>query len=160
MRRMLMLAFGLFFLWVSGVAAQVAVDENRLDDPAAEARARAIMEDIRCLVCQNQSIEESNALLAEDLRRIVRAQVAEGRNEAEIKAFLVERYGDWVLLDPPLRWRTALLWAGPFLLVLLGLWLGWHSFARARTLDPVDPLSEEERARLNRILNRGRDGEA
>ena len=86
---------------------------EELADPALEARARALSQEIRCLVCQNQSIDESEADLARDLRLIVRERIAAGEDDAQVKAFLVERYGDFVLLDPPVKPKTWLLWFGP-----------------------------------------------
>ena len=91
-----------------------------LDDPALEARARAISRELRCLVCQNESIDDSEAQLAGDLRRIVREQVKAGRSDAEIRAFLVQRYGEFVLLKPAISWGNAALWVAPFAVVVLG----------------------------------------
>ena len=97
--------------------------ETPLPDPAAEARAEALMREIRCLVCQGQSIAESNADLARDLRVLVREKVAAGMSDADIRAFLKARYGDWILLKPPVERKTWLLWFGPpaLLLALIAL---------------------------------------
>src|SRR3954462_606253 len=92
----------------------------QLPDPAQEQRARGIGRELRCLVCQNQSIEDSDADLARDLRRIVREQVAAGRSDAEVKGFVHERYGDFVLLRPRFTAATALLWATPAVAILAG----------------------------------------
>jgi cytochrome c-type biogenesis protein CcmH len=94
-------------------------------DPALDARLKKLEEELRCLVCQNQSLADSNAPLAEDLRREVHALAAQGKNDDEIKQFLVQRYGDFVLYRPPVKATTWLLWAGPFLLLLGGgaVWL-------------------------------------
>jgi len=130
----------------------VAVDTERLEDPALEARAREIMREIRCLVCQNQSIVDSNAGLAADLREIVREQVADGRSEEEIKAFLVERYGDWVLLQPPLNPRTVALWAlPPALLITVGAAALYRARRGAGRKGAPPPLTAEERARLDAL---------
>lgn len=103
-------------------------------------RYQALIHELRCLVCQNQSIAESNAPLAQDLREQVASQLAEGRSDDEIRDYLTARYGDFVLYRPPLRWRTALLWVGPFVLVALGLWLAWRFSRRpaaaSRAPDP------------------------
>jgi cytochrome c-type biogenesis protein CcmH len=99
-------------------------------DPVAAARAVQLANELRCLVCQNQSIAESNAELAVDLRREIRAQIAAGRSDREIVDFMVSRYGDFVLYRPPFKGTTLLLWAGPLLLVLAGFW------ALARGLGP------------------------
>ena len=91
-----------------------------LSDPVQEARAKALQKELRCLVCQGQSIDESNAALATDLRRLIREQIAAGQSDRQIKDFLVARYGVFVLMDPPVRSDTVLLWFGPVLLLLLG----------------------------------------
>lgn len=119
---------------------------ERLADPAQEARARALFQEIRCVVCQNESIDDSEADLARDLRAVVREQVAAGRSDAEIKAFLVERYGDFVLLRPPVSGRTLALWATPFVL-LVGAGLALLRLRR-RTPPPEPPLTAEEEAAL------------
>lgn len=118
---------------------------ERLADPAQEARARAMFRDVRCLVCQNESIDESEAELARDLRRLVREQVAAGRSEAEVKAYLVDRYGEFVLLRPSFSAGNALLWGAPLLVAGLGLAL-WIARVRARQAD--ESLSEAEAGRL------------
>jgi len=156
MRRFLLILALLAF--PGAAAADVAVDEKRLEDPVLEAKAREIMEGLRCLVCQNQSIEDSNAGLAQDLRRIVREQVAEGRSQSEIEAYLVERYGDWVLLQPPLNLRTVLLWVFPPLVLAIvagaALLRARRKRAAGRTNDKSEPeaLTSEERARLETLL--------
>lgn len=134
-----------------GPAHAVAVDEARLDNPAREAQARDIMRSLRCLVCQNQSIEDSNADLAADLRRIVRERVAAGDDAEAVRAYMVARYGDWVLLKPPFKPATLLLWAGPFLLLLAGaLALLWR--LRQHRAAAAAPLSPDEQARLDAAL--------
>jgi len=91
------------------------------EDPLTNKRAMHLAEELRCLVCQNQTIADSNAELAVDLRRQIREQIAQGRNDAQIIDYMVQRYGDFVLYRPPLRATTALLWAGPFILLALGV---------------------------------------
>jgi len=135
----------------SGVAFAVAVDEKPLVDPAQEAVARALMKEIRCLVCQNQSIEDSNADLAKDLRRLVRERVSAGDTPAEVRAFLVARYGDWVLLEPPLNQMTLFLWGSPFLILLLVL----VGVTTARKKSAPEPLSRMEKAKLKKLLKAG-----
>ncbi|GGO08473.1 cytochrome c-type biogenesis protein CcmH [Iodidimonas muriae] len=136
-------------------AQAVAVDDAPLADPQKEARAREIMAGIRCLVCQNQSIEDSNADLARDLRVLVRQQVALGKDRDQVEAFLVARYGDWVLLKPPFNLRTLALWVfPPFLLLatLTGLWIRAKGVRRKTSIEPR-PLSEEEKTRLAALLD-------
>ena len=99
-----------------GQAAEVAKP-----DPAIEARLKALAEELRCLVCQNQTIADSNAPLALDLRNQIRTQVAQGRSDEQIRAYMVERYGDFVLYRPPLKATTLVLWIGPALMILGGI---------------------------------------
>jgi cytochrome c-type biogenesis protein CcmH len=114
---------------------------ERLPDPAQEARARQIFQQVRCLVCQNESIDDSDAELARDLRKLVREQVAAGRSEAEVKAFLTARYGEFVLLRPAFSPGNAVLWAAPFLAAALGLAL-W--VARLRSVREESELTGAE----------------
>jgi len=111
---------GLFAL-IGVLAVALAIDpDEQLSDPALEARARAVSKTLRCVVCQSQSIDESNAPLAKDLRIIVRERIAAGDTNEQVIAYVVERYGDYVLLAPPVRGRTLLLWAAPLLFLLVG----------------------------------------
>lgn len=127
--------------------------DEMLDDPVLEARARALSQEIRCLVCQNEPIDSSNADLARDLRLLVRERIVAGDSDAEVKAFLVARYGDYVLFDPPMKLTTYALWFGPALILLLGALGVILYFARARQAPAVAaPLSAAERARLERLL--------
>lgn len=134
----------------AGMAWAVQPDEV-LDDPALEARARAISAELRCLVCQNESIDESNAELARDLRLLVRERLVAGDTDQEVMAFVTDRYGEFVLLRPNASGANLVLWlAGP-LLFLLALLAVWASF-RGRNAAAVAPLSPEEEARLRDIL--------
>ena len=131
--------------------------EVPLQDEALEARARTIMQEIRCLVCQNQSIVDSDADLARDLREIVREQVSAGKDKAEIEAYLVARYGDWVLLRPPFKGITILLWGSPIVLLLLGgviVFLRLSASSEKAATGPA-PLSAEEAALLADLLAGG-----
>lgn len=121
---------------------------GRLPDPAQEARARAIFKDVRCLVCQNESIDDSEAELASDLRHVIREQVAQGRSDDEIERFLTDRYGEFVLLKPKLSLGNLALWAGPFAVAALG---GGLLLARLRNRSPDEELSPEETARLKTL---------
>lgn len=125
--------------------------DELLKDPALEARARAISAELRCLVCQNQSIDDSEAPLAHDLRSLVREQITAGKTDAEIMAFVVDRYGQFVLLKPRLGSDTLILWGTPFAVLLLagaGLLLRRRRAAAA----PEAPLSAEERQLLEKAL--------
>ena len=130
--------------------AFAVLPHEQLKDPALEARARAISKELRCVVCQNQTIDESNAGLARDLRVIVRERLVAGDSDAEVKAWIVARYGDYVLMRPPFRGETVLLWLGPALVLLLG-GIGVGLYLRNRTT-PQPALSPEEQAELDRLL--------
>jgi cytochrome c-type biogenesis protein CcmH len=122
------------------------------EDPALDERVRNLAHELRCLVCQNQTIADSNAPLAVDLRNQIREQLAGGRSEGDVIDYMVARYGDFVLYRPPFKGTTLALWLGPFLLLALGAWIFWRRVARRRTGEPSAPLSEEERARAARLL--------
>lgn len=144
---------GLFAALAGMLCIAAASDPaERLPDPAQEARARAIFEDVRCLVCQNESIDDSEAELARDLRRTVREQVQAGRSDAEIKAYLTDRYGQFVLMRPSFDAGNLVLWIGPFLVVGVGALL---LLARLRNRQ-VDPeLSKDEADRIERLSREG-----
>ena len=139
---------------VVGPPAAAQFVETPLADAALETRARAINKQLRCLVCQNQSIDNSNAGLAADMRSIVRERIAAGDSDSAVMDFFVARYGDWVLLDPPFKARTLVLWLGPFVLLALGA-TGVLVFLRRRRglTRAAAPLSEEERRRVERLLD-------
>ena len=144
----------ILFLGFSGAALAVQPDEV-LADKALEARARALSMELRCLVCQNQSIDDSNAPLARDLRMIVREKLVAGESEDAILAFLVARYGEFVLLKPRFTMATALLWLGPFLVLLAG-GIGIVLLARRRrVVENSAPLSADEQARLEALTRQG-----
>ena len=132
--------------------AQAVEPGEALADPALEARARDLSVDLRCLVCQNQSIDDSHAPLAKDLRLLVRERLAAGDSDEQVRTYLVQRYGDFVLLKPPLRIGTLLLWGAPLLVLVAGAF-GLVMASRRRNA-PVAPaaLSAEERARLDKLL--------
>lgn len=139
----------LLLLLLAGPAFAVLPDE-RLADPALEARARAISRDLRCVVCQNESIDDSNADLARDIRRLLRERLVAGDSDKQAVAYLVARYGDFVLLRPPVRADTWLLWFGPFALLVLGG--GGVAFALRRRRPAPPPLTAEEQVRLERLM--------
>ena len=153
MKRIIGVCF-ILFLGFSGAALAVQPDEV-LADKALEARARALSTELRCLVCQNQSIDDSNAPLARDLRLIVREKLVAGESEDAILAFLVARYGEFVLLKPRFTMATALLWLGPFLVLLAG-GIGIVLLARRRrVVENSAPLSADEQARLEALTRQG-----
>ncbi len=140
-------------LAITGATVRAVEPDEVLDDPVLEARARALSQEIRCLVCQNEPIDSSNADLARDLRILVRERIVAGDSDAEVKAFLVARYGDYVLFDPPMKATTYVLWFGPALILLLGALGVFLYFSRLRRAPTAAaPLSAEERARLERLL--------
>jgi cytochrome c-type biogenesis protein CcmH len=144
------LALLLLGLIAAGPAFAVNPDE-RLSDPALEARARALSQQLRCLVCQSESIDDSNADLAHDLRVLVRDRLKAGDSDADVLAYLRARYGDYVLLNPPVERATWLLWFGPGAMLLIVL-AGIGVAARRRKPVVAPPLDREERARLDALL--------
>lgn len=125
------------------------------EDPAAEARLKHLAVELRCLVCQNQTLADSNAPLAEDLRREVREMIAKDMSDKEIIDFLVARYGDFVLYRPPLKATTTLLWVGPFVLLTVGVAVLVITLRR-RAHKVVDvPVTDEEHRRVEQLLTEG-----
>jgi cytochrome c-type biogenesis protein CcmH len=122
-----------------------------LSDPALEARAQEISRGIRCVVCQTESIDESDADIAHDLRVLVREQLKAGATDDQVRAFLVARYGDFILLKPPFEARTFLVWTGPFLL-LIGAGAGVFFYYRKTQRREAAPLDAAEEARLQRFM--------
>lgn len=157
MSRIAFLALFLVLAWP--LAAHAFEADAPLPDPAQEARAQAIDEKLRCLVCQNQSIADSEADLAKDIRRLVRERVAAGDTDEAVIAYLVSRYGDFILLKPPVKATTYLLWFGPAGVLLaggFGLFVYLRRRARASGGE-VAPLTEAERARLAELLDGERE---
>ncbi|MGX1787220.1 cytochrome c-type biogenesis protein [Bosea sp. NPDC055332] len=137
----------------SAPAIAVQPDEV-LKNPALEQRAREISSGLRCLVCQNQSIDDSDAPLAKDLRILVRERLTAGDSDGAVIDFVVARYGNFVLLRPPMNARTIALWAAPFLIVLSGAVFLWRR--RNRSVAPASvALSADEQARLDELMKRG-----
>ena len=147
-------------LWL-GLAAGAAAftPDQPLADAALETRAKALHAELRCLVCQGQSVADSNAGLAQDMRAIVRERIAAGASDEEVTGFLVERYGDYVLLDPPVKPETYALWFGPAAVFVAGAGLVFALLRRARSGGSAagearpEPLSAEERRRLDALLD-------
>ena len=148
-----MRALAFLFALLTATPAFAVLPDEQLNDSALEARARAISKELRCVVCQNQTIDESDATLAADLRMIVRERLVAGDSDEEVKAWIVARYGDYVLLRPPFRGETVLLWLGPALVLLLG-GIGVALYLRGRTTPPP-ALNANEEAELERLLKDG-----
>lgn len=153
MKRALLIAAAALSLTVAPTLAQEPppAPDRPLPDAAQEARAQALFDDIRCVVCQHEAIADSPAVIAADMRQLVREQVAAGRSDAEIEQDLVRRYGDFVLFQPPVRFGTWLLWFGPT--GLMALVLGLLLFRSRRRRGEVAPLTTEEEARLADIIS-------
>ncbi len=143
----------LAILFAAAPAFAVNPDEV-LADPALEARARAISAELRCMVCQNQSIDDSNAELAKDLRLLVRKRVTDGDSDSQVMDYIVSRYGEFVLLKPRFEMKTMLLWGAPLLLFVVG-GIALAVFARRRAGKPTgSALTAEEQARLTELLRK------
>jgi cytochrome c-type biogenesis protein CcmH len=125
-----------------------------LSDPGLEARAREVGRELRCLVCRNQSIDDSDADLAHDLRVLVRERIVAGDSDDRVIAYVHARYGDFVLLRPPVEWGTLLLWGGPFLILVCG-GVALARFYRRPREGATAPLSADERRRLAVVLDEG-----
>ncbi|CAN5906024.1 cytochrome c-type biogenesis protein CcmH [soil metagenome] len=134
----------------------LARDAAPLDaDPALEARVMAVAEELRCLVCQNETIAASHADLAVDLRKQIRTQLAQGRSEAQILDYMVARYGEFVRYRPAFNAMTALLWAGPFALLAMAMGAWWAQMRRRPRAAVPDELTEAEAARLRQVWGEG-----
>ncbi len=154
MRRLLATLLAAASLCAWGQSAEIA---NA--DPKVEARLKSIAHELRCLVCQNQTIADSDAPLAVDLRRQTRAMISEGKSDDEIRAYMVERYGDFVLYKPPFNAVTAVLWVAPGILVVGGL-LGLVFMLRRRreaAKAPAPPLDEKRRREIEALLDSDND---
>ena len=127
---------------------------EQLTDPALETRALAITKTLRCVVCQNQSVDDSDAPLAHDLRVIVRERLTAGDSDAQARDYVVARYGHFVLLKPPFEASTLLLWLGPALVLLLG-GIGVARYLSGRRLAPDETLGEDDRRRAEALLDKG-----
>jgi len=158
MRRLVLILMLGLSVGFAGRAAAVEPDEV-LADPALESRARALSAELRCMVCQNQSIDDSNAPLARDLRILVRERIAAGDSDGEVVDFLVARYGEFILLRPPFGWNTVLLWAVAPAVLIIGGVVAVFLFRRRRPATDAKPLDEAEKRRLAAVLETDREGE-
>ena len=145
MRRGLILLSFVLALIAAPIAHAVQPDEI-MSDPAKEARARDLSRELRCMVCQNQSIDDSEAPLARDIRVLIRERIGKGESNDTVRAYLVSRYGDFILLKPPFKPETLLLWLSPVLTLGLGVAAALYARRRAPSATPL--LSEDEEARL------------
>lgn len=153
MRRIVIGVFALALL--AAAPAHAVQPDEIMQDPAKEARARNLSKELRCMVCQNQSIDDSDAPLAKDLRILVRERLATGESDKQVLDFLVARYGEFVLLRPRLEWHTLLLWLlTPFVLIAGAAALWWHNRRRNqnRGADSGATLTADEEARIERLL--------
>ncbi|MGB3406917.1 MAG: cytochrome c-type biogenesis protein [Jannaschia sp.] len=132
--------------------AKAVQPDEVLSDPVLETRARELSKGLRCLVCRNESIDESNADLARDLRLLVRERLVMGDSDADVVSYLVDRYGEYVLLNPPASGSTLLLWGAPLALLLLGGGVAVAHVSRQRSAMSADGLNDEEEARLRDLL--------
>jgi cytochrome c-type biogenesis protein CcmH len=152
MTRSRLFALLLLCLFSSFVMAQVQEEERPSDDPVIEARLAKLSKELRCLQCQNQTLADSPAGLAADLRREIREQMKAGKSDQEIIAFLTQRYGDFILYRPRVTFTTYLLWFGPFVLLLGGLYVLFVYIKQRRDMIPEQPLSANDRRRAEELL--------
>ena len=147
-----LLALLVLCLLSSVALAQVQEEERPSDDPVIEQRLAKLSKELRCLQCQNQTLADSPAGLAADLRREIREQMKAGKSDQEIIAFLTQRYGDFILYKPRVTYTTYLLWFGPFVLLLGGLYVLFRYIKQRRDLIPEKPLTADERRRARELL--------
>ena len=138
---------------LSLLGATLAKEAEPNEDPKIEQRMKLLTEQLRCMVCQNETLDASRADLAENLRKEIREQIKAGKSDQEIIAFLTQRYGDYVLYNPPVKKTTYLLWFGPFVLLIGGTAVLYRYVRNRREMIKETPLSAEERKRAEEILN-------
>jgi cytochrome c-type biogenesis protein CcmH len=152
MKRNFAIILGLITLVCAGAAALRAQVAQPLEDPQIEQRMKNLTQQLRCLVCQNETLADSQADLAQDLRREIREQMQAGKTDQEILSFLTQRYGDFVLYNPPVKAATYLLWFGPFLLLIVGTIVLFRYLKSRREMIEEKPLTAEERRRAEKLL--------
>ncbi|MCR4282107.1 MAG: cytochrome c-type biogenesis protein CcmH [Bauldia sp.] len=155
--RRLLLGLAIVLAVVAVRPAFAVLPQEMLADPVLEARARALSAELRCMVCQNQSIDDSEAELAADLRVLVRERLAAGDSDAEVLDFLVARYGEFILLKPRFNWHTALLWAAPPAVLVIGGLIAFVAYGRRRRGAPA-PLGPAEEEALRRLISEENGG--
>ena len=146
------IAWLLAILFSLAPAPAIAGDAQPNEDPQIEARMKALTEQLRCLVCQNETLADSRADLAEDLRREIRKEIKAGKTDPEIIAFLTQRYGDFILYNPPVKRTTYLLWFGPFVILLVGITVLYSYLGRRKKLIQDKPLTAGERKQAEDLL--------
>ena len=151
-------AIAAFVLAVASSLAWGQASEVDKPDAAVEQRLKELAEELRCLVCQNQTIADSNAPLALDLRNQIRTQIAQGRSDEQIRAYMVERYGDFVLYKPPFKMTTLVLWLGPLLLLAAGAAIFWKVVAKRRPMQTAPGPAPGRRAEIEALLEERADG--
>jgi len=152
MTRLRFVSILLICILASMVVAQVQEEEVPSDDPVIEQRLANLSKELRCLQCQNQTLADSPAGLAADLRREIRLQMKAGKSDQEVVAFLTQRYGDFILYKPRVTFTTYILWFGPFVLLLGGLYVLFRYIKQRRDLITEKPLSADERRRAEELL--------
>ena len=140
-------------LFVAATSAQVQAPDTTSSDPALEARVKALSSELRCLVCQNQTVEDSSAPVARDMREQVRTQLAAGKSEAQVKQYMTDRFGDFVLYKPPLKATTIVLWVGPFIALAFAGWLLVRRLRSSSSAPSATPLNDIDRERARALLN-------
>lgn len=140
-------------LWVLVMPAMAAVEVHQFDDPEQEARYKKLVAELRCTVCQNQNLADSNAELATDLRNKVYTMIRDGKTDAEIYSFMVERYGDYILYRPPVKTSTALLWLGPFIFMAVGVMV-LINFIRRRRKEAIESVDEDRLEKARQLLEK------
>jgi len=149
----LLAALALVATTLAAIPALAVQPNEMLKDPVLEARARTLSAELRCLVCQNESIDDSDADLAHDLRVLIRERLTAGDTDQQVQDYLVARYGEFILLKPRFNWHTALLWAAPPGALVLGGILAFFAYRRRRGQGPPPPLDAGEEAALKRLLS-------
>ena len=152
-------AWLLALLLAIGLPAHAAIETHTFDTPAQEQRYKHLIDELRCLVCQNQNLADSDAELAQDLRRKTYEMVRAGKSDQEILDYMVQRYGDFVLYRPPLKGTTLALWVGPFLILAVGVGVLIRVITRRRA-EPTETDDAAELARVERLLAAGKDRKA
>lgn len=146
----------LLLLLLAPLTAFSAIDAYHFDDPEKEARFKVLVAELRCLVCQNQNLADSNAELAQDMRKLTYDMVQRGDSNEQVVTFMVDRYGDFVMYRPPLRSNTLLLWIGPFIILGIGVFI-LFTIIRRRGREQAVELSATDRQRAEQLLNQGKD---